>query len=104
MPQSHKKNPKYLHSYKIDNFKTCEKSNTQKQTSARNKHMPSTREQTAGAVASLPAAAQSVNCSPIVANNNSFQTVDWDGKRIKNKKQKPKKKRKRKNNNTHIYF
>lgn len=33
----------------------------------------------------LPAAAQSVNCSPIVANNNSFQTVDLYGKRIENK-------------------
>lgn len=27
---------------------------------------------------------QSVNCSPIVANSNSFQTVDLCGKRIKN--------------------
>lgn len=49
----------------------------------------------------LPAAAQSVNCSPIVANNNSFQTVDWRGKRIKNNNKKNKTKGK---NKTHTCF
>lgn len=50
----------------------------------------------------LPAAAQSVNCSPIVANNNSFQTVDWRGKRIKNNNKK--KQNQREKQNTHMFL
>lgn len=62
-----------------------QKPNIWKQTSAGGKHKPSARKWGWPELrASLPAAAQSVNCSPIVANSNSFQTVDLCGKRIKN--------------------
>lgn len=61
-----------------------QKPNIWKQTSAGGKHKPSARKWGWPELrASLPAAAQSVNCSPIVANSNSFQTVDLCGKRIK---------------------
>ena len=84
MPWSHGKKLSKRHSDKINDPEIWKAKHTetnvsreQAQASARKRGWPELS-------ASLPAAAQSVNCSPIVANNNSFQTVDWCGKRIKN--------------------
>lgn len=87
MPWSHGKKLGKRHSDKINDPEIC-KSQTQgnkRQQGTSTSQAHASRDDQAGMIrALLPAAAQSVNCSPIVANSNSFQTVDWCGKRIKN--------------------